>query len=113
MDRYTSKKREILARLGGDEELFRDIVRVYFEDSPGLIRQIEVALDTADRSAIGRAAHHLKGLLCNFSPEPATAAVQSLEQAARMNELDTAADRFVQVQQELNRLDHLLHEWVD
>jgi HPt (histidine-containing phosphotransfer) domain-containing protein len=113
MEFDSPKKREILARLGGDEELLRDIVRVYFEDSPGLIRQIELALDKSDGSAVGRAAHNLKGLLCNFSPEPATAAVQSLEQAARMNELETAADRFAQVQQELNRLDHQLHEWVD
>ena len=38
---------DALQRLGHDEELFRDIVMIYTEDSPGMMKTIHEAVDSA------------------------------------------------------------------
>jgi CheY-like chemotaxis protein len=53
-------------RMGGNDDLLRDMGRFLIEDSPKLLRELidAVALEDSDRSA--RAAHSLRGLAANF-----------------------------------------------
>jgi HPt (histidine-containing phosphotransfer) domain-containing protein len=102
---------EILARLGGDEELFDEIVQMYFEDYPELLSQIRRAIDQSNAPRLTQSAHHLKGLLSNFSSASATAAVQALEQAGRKNDLEEAPQRLRILESELSALSRTLEEW--
>lgn len=50
-----------IARLGGDLELYRDLVRSFLSDSAGLIPRLESAIGGSDRDDAHKAAHNLKG----------------------------------------------------
>jgi two-component system, sensor histidine kinase and response regulator len=71
-----------LQRLGGDEELLREMVEVFLDEVPGLLVTIRRALDGQRPIDLGRAAHTLKGSLGHFAARPAQRAAQRLETLA-------------------------------
>jgi len=111
MSLTTTKKHDVLDRLGGDEELLQEIVQMYLEDYPVLLGQLETAIEKNNSAMVTRAAHDLKGLLSNFSPTQATSSVQSLEQSFRMNDQGNTPDRLAALRHELESLSALLREW--
>ena len=76
-----------LARLGGDEELFAELVRYFREDCVQLRRRLETALADGDAKAAEVAAHAIKGLCLNFGAVDAVAAASSVEACAREGNL--------------------------
>ena len=76
-----------LERVGGDEELLREIAGLFLEDYPSLITQIEQAVATGDANGLERAAHSLKGSIANFGSEAAYQASLDLEQIGRSKDL--------------------------
>ena len=79
-----------LERMGGDRQLLDDIVQFYFQDSPGLLQQIEQAICAQDSSQLERAAHSLKGLASNFSAASVVETTASLEGFGRSSQFDEA-----------------------
>ena len=55
-----------LERLGGDEELLREVARLFLDEYPMLINEIRSAAAVMDASALERAAHSMKGSVSNF-----------------------------------------------
>ncbi len=105
------KKEEVLARLGGDEELLHEIVQMYFEDYPELLSQIEGAVESDNAEVLARAAHQLKGLLSNFSSPSTTVAIQALEQAGKLNQMRESRSRLQVLAVELSSLSSVLNSW--
>jgi two-component system, sensor histidine kinase and response regulator len=79
-----------LERVGGDEELLREIAGLFLEDYPNLMTQIQQAVGNHDAHALERAAHSLKGSLSNFGSDAAYQASFELEQIGRSKNLDRA-----------------------
>ena len=50
-----------LERLGGDEELLREVARLFLEEYPVLLLEIRQAVAAQDAEALQRAAHSLMG----------------------------------------------------
>jgi len=59
-----------LERVGGDEDLLREIVRLFLDECPRLIAHIQEAIDAGDTRRLEREAHSLKGSVANFGAEP-------------------------------------------
>lgn len=57
---------DLLDRVGGDEELLYDLLRLFAEEAPTMISAIEQAVAAQDTVAIANAAHALKGSVGNF-----------------------------------------------
>ncbi len=53
-------------RMGGNEELLRDMARFLIEDSPALLQELMEAVAAGDPERSTRAAHSLRGLAVNF-----------------------------------------------
>lgn len=79
-----------LKRLGGNEQLYRNLVRFFFEDSPGLLEDIRSGLRTGDREQVARAAHSLKGLAANFGCEVAMKSASQMQEIGTSGSLDEA-----------------------
>lgn len=109
----TINKDEVLARLGGDEELLYEIVQMYFEDYPALVAQMEQAIADGSAATLTRAAHDLKGLLSNFSSPKVTAAAQAVEQVGKLNQLVDAPARLQTLCDELSNLSATLQHWLE
>lgn len=76
-----------LLRLGGDEELFSELVRYFREDAVQLRRRLEIALDADDAKGVEVAAHAIKGLCLNFGAGDAVGAASAVEGCAREENL--------------------------
>lgn len=77
-----------LERLGGDEELLREVARLFLEEYPGLLLEIREAVAARDADALQRAAHSLKGSVSNFGADAAYNAAFVLEMMGRTRDLE-------------------------
>ncbi|HYP09749.1 MAG TPA: Hpt domain-containing protein [Bryobacteraceae bacterium] len=85
----------ILDRVGGDEELLREITAIFLEEYPSLIDEIQAAAGAGDAKRLERAAHSLKGSVSNFGAQGPTQAAYKLETMGRrgeMQEVGSAVD---------------------
>ena len=94
----------VLSRLGGDLELFQDLVQFFIEDVPPLLEALREGIKTNDPAAVEQAAHRLKGLIANFSSPTAEEAASGLEKIGRARNLSEAAGLLADLEHEIERL---------
>lgn len=100
-----SLNRELaLERVGGDEELLREIAGLFLEDYPSLNQKIQQALASQDAHQLERAAHSLKGSVANFGSDQAYQAAFKLEQIGRSKSLELAADAYADLSEIMRRV---------
>jgi HPt (histidine-containing phosphotransfer) domain-containing protein len=93
-----------LRRLGGDQVLFFDLVRFYFEDSPRLMEQLRLAVLNCDANAIERLAHSLKGLVGNFDRPLPTETAMLIEQMGRAHDFQGVSQALPILEDSLRQL---------
>lgn len=103
--------RTALARLGGDERLFRDLAGIFFEDYPGLLDQLRASCTAEDADQVARRAHRLKGLIGHFDALAAQGAVHDLEVKGRAGQLQGSADIVETLAEQLRELEQQLREY--
>jgi HPt (histidine-containing phosphotransfer) domain-containing protein len=91
-----------LARLGDDRELLEEVIAIFLEDAPKLLRQASESLAKGEAVVLERAAHSLKGLSANFAAATTVSAAYAVEFHAREGDLQNAARC-------LPRLEELVH----
>lgn len=84
----------ILDRVGGDEDLLREITGIFLEEYPSLIEEIRTAVGGGDAKRLERAAHTLKGSVANFGAQHATQAAYRLETMGRHGQLQDSTSAF-------------------
>jgi PAS domain S-box-containing protein len=94
----------LLARVGGDAQLLREIAGLFLEEYPRQLAEARAAVEGGDAHRLSRAAHALKGSVANFKAEAALAAALRLETLARTADLAGAADAYAALEGELARL---------
>ena len=98
----------LLARLGGDIDLVRDIIAIFFKDTPDRLTQIEHAIAQNNAATLEYTAHALKGSVANFGADRAVEAVLELESMGRTGALDKAPEAFEILKQTLTELETAL-----
>ena len=93
-----------LKRLGGDRELFREIVLFFFEDSPGLLNKLRCGLRDQNPSVVERSAHALKGMAANFDAHRAVEAALHVETLGASGDLTKAPVAIEGLEEEINIL---------
>lgn len=101
-----------LSRLGGDEDLFKDLVGFFLEDSPALLEAVRQGVEQRDASAVERGAHALKGLVANFGATLAVEAASSLESIGRRGRMDDAPRALERLEKEVEILTQSLRDSV-
>jgi signal transduction histidine kinase/CheY-like chemotaxis protein len=76
------------ARLGGDEELMREIMQLFLDDYPDRLASVASAVRDGDADAVRVAAHTMKGAAAQLSATSVAACASSLEQAASAVSVD-------------------------
>ncbi|HKV04997.1 MAG TPA: response regulator [Candidatus Acidoferrales bacterium] len=93
-----------MERLGGDRELFDELVEVFKAECPGATADMRRALDAADAKALVHSAHSLKGSSANLGAVAVSQAALELERLARSEDLKNAEESFTVLQKEIARL---------
>ena len=93
-----------LARVGGDEELLKEIAGIFLEQCPEALTEINRAIETADGEALEHAAHSLKGSVGNFGAKDAYDAALRLELAGRHREFGRTGEALSDLERALDTL---------
>jgi len=88
-------------RIGGDDELVRELLGIYLEDSPDTLARIEKAIGENDLEGLRFAAHSLKGMSANVSAGAVREAAYELEEAGASGELAEADGYLVTLKERL------------
>jgi PAS domain S-box-containing protein len=78
----------LMERLGGDEQLFTEVIQSFLEDCPRRLAAIRTAVDLRDAERVRAAAHALKGSAGNLSATALFTAAQTLERIGAERRLD-------------------------
>jgi signal transduction histidine kinase/CheY-like chemotaxis protein len=81
-------------RVGGNEELVRELLAIYVEDVRGALAEIRKALDARDAPALRETAHALKGMSANVSAESARWLSKALEEEGKEAKIDEARETY-------------------
>jgi len=103
---------DALQRLGNDEELLREIVKIYLEDAPGIVERIHTAVSAADSNGLRRAAHSLKGLAATLSAHEVAGVTSRLEHMGATRNLAEAAKTVAEVDQRVAELDEAVRVYL-
>jgi len=83
-------KKILLSRLDGDEEIFREIVQAFLEDTPLQMEKLKQALQEGNIVGVERQAHLLKGAAMNMGGKEMQTVAWEMEVVARDGDLSRA-----------------------
>lgn len=109
----TIDERELLAGLGGDRELFADILRFFLDDSKRLMSRVAAAVRGADAAELAEAAHAIKGSIANVSRAAAYTISGELEKLGRSGDLSSAPQILEKLEAEFAALLRTAEEILD
>lgn len=98
------QRAEALERLGGDEDLLRELCQIFLEESPKLLQTLRQAAVAGDAEAVMRAAHSFKGELSYLGAEEATHAARILENMGHEKDLSGADATLVSLERQVTEL---------
>ena len=100
-----------LARLGGDRDLFAEMVGILLEDAPKLVADLAQAVKSNNAVDVRMRAHALKGLLSGCGGVRAAHAAQQLENAGHTFDLRQAPELFSKLAIEFDALTSALEQY--
>lgn len=100
-----------LQRLGGDEELYLDMIGFFVEDAPTLMSELQAGLASNNAFATRKAAHALKGLVLGCGGVRAARVAHSVEDAAQAHNLEVAESFADTLAEELHALTEAINEY--
>ena len=95
---------EALGRIGGDEELLRELCQIFLEESPKLLEKLRQAVTAGDADTVMRAAHSLKGESSYLGAGGTSQAARQLEEMGRSNDLSRASKTLAVLEREITTL---------
>ena len=93
-----------LERLGGDESLLYEVVKIFVDQAPHHLQVLRLALAQGDAEAVERTAHSLKGELGYLGVSGASQKARELEEMGGKQSLEKAAGAFMAFDQEMSAL---------
>lgn len=94
-----------LDRVGGDEDLLREVAQIYLAEYPALLTEIRSAVKHGDAESLQRASHTLKGSLATLGAEAGANIAFQLEISGRNGALQSADQDLRLLEAELVRVD--------
>lgn len=101
-------KQAALERLDSDEELYNEVVEVFFEDTPVQLGKLHDALKNNVVAEVTRLSHSLKSAAGNIGADRLSAASRSVEMAAKSGSLDGLPALIAKIQSEFDELSKYL-----
>ncbi len=94
----------MLANIGGDAELFDQLIRLFLDRHSVMMKEIESAIGQGDAVALERAAHSLKGTAGNLCAPDVVLLASQLEASGRLGTLTEAPGLLVRLDRTVQEL---------
>ena len=98
----------MLTNIGGDIELFDQLIRLFLDRHPTMVQDIELAISQGDSVALERAAHSMKGTAGNLCAPDVVLLASQLEASGRLGTLHDAPALVIQLQRTIQQLVEVL-----
>lgn len=102
-----------LSLIEGDKDLAQELFRLYVEDWPPVLSQLEAAVSQGNGPEVEKSAHRLKGNMRNFFFTSGSSLAETIEQAGRENQLEGVADKLAPLKAALEELQGELQTFID
>jgi two-component system sensor histidine kinase/response regulator len=102
----------LMTRVGGDEELFTEVIQLFLLDCPARVAAIKAAVESEDCDEVRLAAHALKGSAGNLSATALTSAARTLERLGTERRLEAAPAAFRNLAAQAALAMDVLRQWV-
>ena len=99
-----------LDRVGGDEELLREVAQLFLQEYPSLMGQLEEAVARDDAGRVMETAHTMKGSLATLGAEAGTHIALQLETMGRHRSLTGSRETCRALVAQLNELESELQK---
>ena len=101
----------MLARLGGDEALVRQLVSLFLAECPRMMVNVRESVEHGTADVVRRAAHAFKGSVSNFTDQGPVATALELESIGREDRLAEAPAALARLEREVAALMDRLREF--
>jgi signal transduction histidine kinase/DNA-binding response OmpR family regulator/HPt (histidine-containing phosphotransfer) domain-containing protein len=98
----TWDRAKALERVDGDEQLLREVVQIFLEESPKQVADLWQAIHDSDAQPLERVAHSLKGALSYLGMPESVQKARDLEEMGRERNFDNAPKVLAQLETELS-----------
>ena len=95
---------QAMTNLGGDRELFDEVLTVFLDSVPVLLSELHEACTKTDLKRLHAAAHSLKGSASNICAEPMRRIAAQLEEVGIRDEANSASSLLSELEKQLDRL---------
>ena len=95
---------QAMTNLGGDRELFDEVLTVFLDSIPGLLGELREACTNTDQKRLHAAAHSLKGSASSICAEPTRRIAAQLEEVGTQDEVISASSMLSELEKQLDRL---------
>lgn len=103
-DEFVWSPDQMIARLGGDEDLARELVTLFIGECPQMMAQIRESVEQGEPDLIRRAAHAFKGSVAIFLPDGPTVTAFALETMGRDGPVDEAPTVLARLERQVDAL---------
>ncbi len=101
----------LLKRLGDDQGLADEVMRVFLDDAPKKIRALDQAVTQGEANTAKRLAHTLKGASANVGANALNRIARAAEEAAASGNLDEVRRLLTPLQEEMDRVQLVSTQW--
>jgi CheY-like chemotaxis protein len=110
-NRATVDDSALLERLGGDEQLFTEVIQSFLDDCPARLAAIRDAVERRDASSVRLAAHALKGAAGNLSATGLFDAAKNLEELGAEGDTGSFESAWHHLAAEASQAMSILRQW--
>ncbi len=101
----------MLERLGGDDELARQLVELFIAECPRMMAVVRDSVASGDPDQVRRAAHAFKGSVGNFTDDAPMTTAFELEHIGREGRIDGATALLARLEAEVEAFVAALHRF--
>jgi HPt (histidine-containing phosphotransfer) domain-containing protein len=103
-DEFVWSPDQMITRLGGDEELARQLVTLFLDECPRMMAQVRESVERGTPDLIRRAAHAFKGSVSNFATGGPAETAFALETIGREERMADAPAVLALLERQVNAL---------
>jgi signal transduction histidine kinase/CheY-like chemotaxis protein/HPt (histidine-containing phosphotransfer) domain-containing protein len=97
IDNRIFDRQSLMDRVGGNEEVLKNIIQLFLEETPKQLNDLEKFLASSDIAAATNSAHSIKGSAGNFGACQMREVAHCLEQLCYEKQLDKANETFLEL----------------
>ena len=99
--------------VAGDEELFRELLGLLVDESPRMLDELRIAIDSGSRSVVRRCAHTIKGAASQLAAEPTRRVAEEIEAIGESAAIPVVESLYKSLIHESDRLNRAARSYLD